>query len=204
MNKKIILTLLILFVSGSLFAQVGGQLKLLNLGFMSSPNLYVRVKTASGWLIDDQFGKLAGELLGVLPQSAYGPEGVNISFYMLGHIEEMPREEVLSYKDFLKQDEFNYKIQGVNPLYKDIQIELDSMDNILDYGLCEIYGLPNSKLEMLFYAKTEYGCVILFFAAKGNPADDLVEKNRKDFIETVKTIQVFFNNDWVKEYDKSS
>ena len=59
-----------------------------------------------------------------------------------------------------------------------------------DYGICEIYGLPNSKVEMMFVAKTTYGNIVLFFAAKGTPDEKKTNEAKNKFIELCKSITV--------------
>ena len=95
-----------------------------------------------------------------------------------------------TYKEFLKCDENNYKQNGIIPEYENINFKLDDETGMEDYGICEIYGLPNSKVEMMFVAKTTYGNIVLFFAAKGTPDEKKTNEAKNKFIELCKSITV--------------
>ena len=77
MKKKFIIYMLLsLMILGKVFAQEETpQIKILNRGFMKSPNMYVRLKAPSGWIVDDNFAQWAGYLIGFLPTDAYGNDG---------------------------------------------------------------------------------------------------------------------------------
>ena len=189
MKKKFIIYMVLsLMILGKVFAQEETpQIRILNSGFMKSPNMYVHLKAPTGWIVDDNFAQWAGYLIGFLPTDAYGNDGVNMTFYMLGFLEE---GDPKTYKEFLKCDENNYKQNGIIPEYKNINFKLDDETGMEDYGICEIYGLPNSKVEMMFVAKTTYGNIVLFFAAKGTPDEKKTNEAKNKFIELCKSITV--------------
>lgn len=210
-KKSIMVLAMVLGFANSIYAQkYGGGVETtelpgmgtvyLNLAYMETPTLFVRIKSQEGWCIDPDFADYAREFIGMLPKDAYGPQGVNMTFYILGHLEEKGQ---MTFKEFIKNDKESYKKNGVNPEYKEIKFKFSDnkfKNKLLDYGVCEIYGLPNSKVEMMFIGKTKKGLIVIFFAAKGNPDDVKVEKMKKDFLASLETLEIYtrddFNEDW--------
>lgn len=111
---------------------------------------------------------------------AYGPEAISIQYYILGFIEEGDPE---SYADFVEIDRQNYIWQGYDVDYRDVAFTPEDATGMLDYGMCEMYGLPGSALEMMFIIETEEANAVLVYAAKGDATPEDIERTKKGFLE---------------------
>ncbi len=147
---------------------------------MMGDTMCLNMATPEGWQLDYDFAQWAGYDTGFLPVDAYGPEGISIQYYILGFIEEGDPE---SYADFVEIDRQNYIWQGYDVDYRDIAFTPDDTTGMLDYGMCEMYGLPGSALEMMFIIETEKANAVLVYAAKGDASAEDIERTKKGFLE---------------------
>lgn len=154
---------------------------------MMGDTMCLNMKTPEGWQLDYDFASWAGYDVGFLPEAAYGPDSTNIQFYILGFLEE---GDPKSYADFIAVDAQYYIWQGYSVSTCDVPFTPDDTTGMIDYGMCEMYGLPNSAVEILLVIETSEANAVLCFAAKGEPEPEKIEEKKAGFLELCRSVVI--------------